>query len=158
MLTHLNTYIHIQSHSFSQGPMTLTHVCVSFSTAVFHYTPPPHHQGWSGGTQDGMSVKAWEREGRSWACSHRPDSRLRAHNKDLCTGARHPGGWSANTHEYKYIQQHMCAYLHKQYTIHPDIDILCLQVCEWVKDWLHNIKKEFKSKNKETMVHKQTFG
>lgn len=43
MHTHANTYAHIQSHahSFSQGLMTLTHVCVSFSTAVFttHHLP-----------------------------------------------------------------------------------------------------------------------
>lgn len=99
---------HIQLAPFSQGLMTLTHLRVTIFTAYARYTPPPHHQGWNGRTQDGMSVKAWEREERSRACSHRPDSWFYTSNKDLCSRVRHPSVWSRRMHKHTWKQmQHI---------------------------------------------------
>lgn len=113
MHTHANTHIHIHVRTFffSGSDDPYTHVCEFFHGGV-HYTPPPHQQGWSKGTQDGMSVKAWEREEKSWACSHRPDSWLCAHNKDPCTGAWHPSGWSRQMHKQTRIQIHTTTHVH----------------------------------------------
>lgn len=94
--------------------MTLTHVRVSFSTAVFRCTPPPHQQGWSRGTQDGMSVKAWERREReklglfpqAWLMA--PRSQQRPLHRGMAPQ------WVEQTHEQthmnrKYIWRRMCA-------------------------------------------------
>lgn len=142
---------HMQSHAhpFSQGLMTLTQVCDFFHSSV-HYTPPLHHQRWSRGTQDVMSVKAWEREERSWACSHRPDSWFCVHNKDLWTRARHPSGWSRHMRRHTWIQihtthvrTHNLTYLHKhlynaskyRYNMLADL---------WRPLWLHKTNKQKK--------------
>lgn len=97
---HANTYkhIHVRTFFFSGSDDPYTYVCEFFHRGV-HCASPPRQQGRSGGTQDGMSVKAWEREETSWVCSHRPESWLRALNKDLRTGARHLGGRSRPVRE-----------------------------------------------------------
>lgn len=135
MHTHANTYVctHPISRTFffSGSDDLYTCVCEFFHGSV-HYTPPPHQQGWSRGTQDGMSVKAWEREERSWACSHRPDSWLHTHNKDPCTGAWHPGGRSRHTHKHTHTNTYSntCA-IRQSHTlaqtvyIHQNIGLSC---------------------------------
>lgn len=56
-----------------------------------------HRMGW-------VWKRGREEKERSWACSHRPDSWLRAHNKDPCTGAWHPSGWSRHMSKHTWIE------------------------------------------------------
>lgn len=126
-------YIFTHAFFFSQGLMTLTHACVGFSATLYPtHTPSPHRQGRVDGAQDGMSVKAWEREERSRARSHRPDSRLGAHNKDPCTGPRHPSGWIRHMHKHRWRQTHRTTRMHTntgrtQYIYDADCRSVCLK-------------------------------
>lgn len=133
--THIkNIYTHIHTSTCT----ALTHVCVSFSTEMLLNQP-----GWGGEAQDGMSVKAWEREERSWACSHRPDSWLGAHNKDPRTRPWHPGGLGQthaqthrNTNTYSDTYAAKPTQVKQQHGIHR----LSLQAWEWIYGFTTYIK------------------
>lgn len=96
------------------------HMCLCMDVGVGFFCRPlhpqlhtasPHERGWAGGWQDGMSVKAWEKEERrereeeaSWARSHRPG------NNDPPTGTPAPQ-WVDHTHAQTLTTT--CKHVHK---------------------------------------------
>lgn len=154
MQTHIYTYNHM--HILFLRVWWPLNMCVwVFPWRCSLHTTSPS-TGWSRGTQDGMSVKAWEREGeklglfpQAWVMA--PCSQQRALHRGMAprwVEQTHAQTHMNKIHTTTHVRAHNITYLHKQYTIHQDIDILCLQVCEFIYDFTA-LRNSSKAKTKK---------
>lgn len=163
MQTHMHTYNHM--HILFLRVWWPLHMCVWVfpRQCSLHTTSPSpgvkqRYTGWDECESVGERGEKLGLFPQAWLMAPR-------YNKDLCTGAWHPSGWSRHMQKHTWIQihttyvrAHNLTYLHKQYTIHQDIDILSLQGREWIYDFT-KLRKLLRAKiKKQCCLNKLVFG